>query len=135
MCKLMLNLYNLHKLQVLEQYHQHKVNNNNNNNSNNDQLLKLNEVDVENVNVFNAVVRQQVQVALDQRVQLLVVEQKVQLEQARINNILAKVVMTQIMPHLEVLLVVNDDKVVIEDKSFDYLIKLKDKYGKYAVVY
>jgi hypothetical protein len=39
------------------------------------------------------------------------------------------------MPHLEVLLVVNDDRVVIEDKSFDYLIKLKDKYGKYAVVY
>jgi hypothetical protein len=78
MCKLMLNPYNLHKLQVLEQYHQHKVNNNNN--SNNDQLLKLNEADVEDVNVFNAVVRQQVQVALDQRVQLLVVKQKVQLE-------------------------------------------------------
>jgi hypothetical protein len=39
-----------------------------------------------------------------------------------------------IMPHLEVLSVVNDDRVVIENRLFDYPIKLKDKYAKYAVV-
>ncbi len=33
------------------------------------------------------------------------------------------------------LLVVNDAKDVIKKKSFDYLIKPKDKYDKCAVVY
>jgi hypothetical protein len=39
------------------------------------------------------------------------------------------------MTLVEVLLPVNDVKHAIKKKSFDYLIKLKDKYDKYAIAY
>jgi hypothetical protein len=65
------------------------------------------------------------------------------LSQVPFNNIQSKVIMLleelqvdrmlQMVAHLEVLLAANDVKDVINDKSFDCLIKLKDKYGKYAI--
>jgi septum formation inhibitor-activating ATPase MinD len=81
-------------------------------------------VDV-NGHIFNAAVHQQVH-AVHNRLVKPVVEQKAQLGQ-----VLEKL---QLVLHLELLSVVNDDKVVIEKKLFDYPINLEHKYVKYAVV-
>jgi hypothetical protein len=125
MLKVMLNLSSLHKMQVPNLHPHFRVNTS-------IHLLMVNIRDIVDVNVFNVVVRQLVQAVLERLVLQLVARQKAQLEQAHINNIPPK---GQVIVHLQVGLVVNDDKVVFEDRSFDYLINLKGKCVKYAVVY